>query len=113
MHRPILLLTLAALAGCQGKGDPHAEARALIAARCAGCHTVPGVAGANGRVGPSLAGFANRRIIAGQFANNRALLLRWLLHPQAMTPGGGMPEMGLTQAEAMTIANYLYTLDKP
>ena len=110
--RLILLPSLIALAGCQG-GDRHAEAKALIASRCAACHVVPGVPAAVGRVGPSLAAIADRRFIAGRFANNRATMVRWLLHPQAMVPGNGMPELGLSQPQAMAIADYLSTLDRP
>lgn len=100
-----------ALAACGSNGG-HDEAKALIATHCAACHTVPGVPSAVGKVGPSLAGIAKRQVIAGKFANDRATLVRWIMHPQAMTPGVAMPEMGLTQAEATTIADYLSTLDK-
>lgn len=112
MHRLIAIVLLTPLAACQSGGG-NDQAKALIASHCAACHTVPGVAGASGKVGPSLAGIAKRSVIAGKFANNRPTLVRYLMHPQVMVPGNAMPEMGLTQAQAMTIADYLYTLDKP
>jgi cytochrome c1 len=112
MRRLIPLFLLAALAACHGGGN-HDAAKALIASNCAACHTVPGVPSAVGKVGPSLAGIAVRQVIAGKFANNKPTLVRWIMHPQQMVPGTAMPEMGLTQAQAMQIADYLYTLDKP
>jgi cytochrome c2 len=112
MRRLILLPLLAALGACQGKGG-HDAAKALIASNCAACHTVPGVPGAVGKVGPSLKGIAVRQVIAGKFANNKPTLVRWIMHPQQMIPGNAMPEMGLSQDQAMQIADYLYTLDKP
>lgn len=110
MRRLILLLP-AALGACHA-GDRHAEAKALIAAQCAACHVVPGVASAGGRVGPSLAGIARQQVIAGRYRNAPDVMVRWLMHPQAMMPGVAMPEMGLTTAQAKTIADYLYTLDQ-
>ena len=110
--RRLTVLPLLALAACHGAGR-YAEAKALIASHCAACHTVPGVPGAAGKVGPSLAGVAGRQIIAGRFTNNRTTMVRWIMHPQQMAPGTAMPEMGLTQDQATQIAGYLYTLDKP
>ncbi|MDB5720108.1 MAG: cytochrome c class [Alphaproteobacteria bacterium] len=108
--RRLSLLLLIGLAGC-GQHRGHAEARALIAERCAACHVVPGVAGANGRVGPSLAGIAGQQIIAGHFVNNRINLARWVAHPQKSLPGNAMPDTGLTDRQALAIADYLATLD--
>jgi cytochrome c2 len=92
--------------------DRYAEAKAIISAQCASCHRVPGVPGATGDVGPSLRGIAKQQIIAGRLANTRANMVRWLMHPQQVAPGNGMPEMGLTQDQASKIAAFLYTLDK-
>jgi len=108
----LILLALLPLAAC-GQPRGHAEARALIASHCAACHSVPGVTGANGKVGPSLAGIATRQIIAGKLPNTPVNLRHFLEHPQAVEPGGGMPELGLTQQQSAVIADYLYTLDKP
>ncbi|MBV9841807.1 MAG: c-type cytochrome [Sphingomonadaceae bacterium] len=110
--RRLIPLLLLALAACQSN-DPRAQAKALIASRCAACHVVPGVRTAVGVVGPSLADIANRQVIAGKFANNRDNLIRWIMHPQAMMPGSAMPEMGISQPQATQIADYLRTLDKP
>lgn len=106
-----MLAALLTLGACHG-AERHADAKALIATRCAACHVVPGVASAAGRVGPSLAGIARQQVIAGRYRNAPDLMVRWLMHPQAMEPGSAMPEMGLTQRQAKTIADYLYTLDQ-
>jgi cytochrome c len=92
--------------------DRFAEAKAIIGKQCAACHRVPGVSGAVGSVGPSLQGIAKRQIIAGKLPNNPANMVRWLMHPQQVSPGTAMPEMGLTEDQARKIAAYLYTLDK-
>jgi len=111
MRRLIAIVLLPALATACHKGGDHAEAKALIASHCGTCHVVPGISSAVGTVGPSLAGIARRQIIAGRFENNPATMERWIMHPQALQPGGAMPEMGLTGAQAHAIADYLYTLD--
>jgi cytochrome c len=99
--------------GCSdaAKAAQLSRAKALIAANCNACHVIPGISGANGRLGPPLTGIANRQIIAGHFANTPDNLADWIEHPQRMLPGDAMPEMGLSHEEAQTIATYLYTLE--
>jgi cytochrome c2 len=108
-----ILTGSAALSGCSNsaEGDKFAAAKTLIANECAACHTVPGVAGAHGRVGPPLTGIGNRQIIAGHFANTPNNMVSWIEHPQRLLPGDAMPEMGLSHEQAQTIASYLYTLE--
>ena len=96
------------LAGCQQQN----ETTALIAERCGACHIVPGVAGAVGRVGPSLAGIGRQQIIAGHFPNSRPALIAWISRPQSLLPGDAMPDTGLTPEQAEAVADYLYTLDR-
>jgi len=93
--------------------DPYAEAKSVMSAQCAACHTIPGVAGAFGDIGPSLKGIAKHPQIAGKLPNTNANMVRWLMHPQQVSPGTAMPELGLTEAQAGKIAAYLATLDKP
>ena len=107
-----LILMLSAVPAVAQAADPHAEAKGLIAAQCTACHTIPGIPGAVGMVGPSLEGIARQQIIAGVLPNNPANMIRWLMHPQQVVPGNAMPEMGLTQDQARKIATYLSTLDK-
>jgi cytochrome c len=94
-------------------GSPAAEGQALIATKpCVGCHTIPGVPGANGTVGPNLAGVASRPKIAGGAVNNGGPddLKAWISNPPGLKPGTAMPNVGLTDDEATKIVAYLETL---
>lgn len=93
-------------------GNVDAGEAAAMRYGCGGCHQIPGVSGAQGRVGPSLKGVAVRTEIAGKLPNQPDKLMLWLRHPQAVIPGNGMPEMGVTDRDARDIAAYLYTLRK-
>jgi cytochrome c1 len=77
---------------------------------CTSCHTIPGVAGANGVVGPPLARFARRSYIAGHLSNDATTLVRWIRHPHALDGRTAMPEMGVSDGDARDMAAYLYTL---
>jgi cytochrome c2 len=91
-------------------GDPDRGRSALKLRTCGGCHEIPGVPGAKGAVGPSLARFAGRGIIAGRLPNTPDNLKTWIFHPHAIDPQTAMPETGVTPQEAADIAAYLYTL---
>ena len=91
-------------------GDP---ARGQVAIRhygCPSCHTIPGVPGAYGLVGPPLGGIANRVYIAGMLPNTPDNMIRWIQAPQQVHEHTAMPNMGITESEARDIAGYLYTL---
>lgn len=110
------------LAGCEGErdpgparpllygGEPHLGASLIQDYGCGTCHTIPGVRGADGKVGPPLTDFAHRSYIAGNLANEPQNLIAWIMNPQAIEPGTAMPYLGVTAAEARNIAAYLYTL---
>jgi cytochrome c2 len=84
--------------------------RDLFAAKgCGGCHTVSGVPGADGLVGPPLDGVAGRAVIAGKLANTPANLERWISAPQSVVPDNAMPDMPMTAQESSDIAAFLYT----
>lgn len=91
-------------------GDATAGKMLIGRYGCGACHEIPGIANAGGRVGPSLDGFSRRMQIAGVLANRPDAVQGWLRHPQAVVPGNGMPDQGLTAQEARDIAAYLYTL---
>jgi cytochrome c2 len=93
-------------------GDPM-RGHAILASGaygCIGCHTVPGVRGARGVVGPPLDGMAARAFVAGQLPNTPDVLLAFLQDPPALVPETGMPSVWLGLQEARDIAAYLYTL---
>jgi cytochrome c len=116
----VSLLSAGLLAGCQG--DVEATAAAMtggVPARgketirrygCEACHSIPGVSGARGQVGPPLDGIANRTHLAGQLTNTPEHLIRWIRDPQGIQPGTAMPDLGVTEQDGKDIAAYLYTL---
>jgi cytochrome c len=89
---------------------PGPDAPAQVTLRyygCGDCHTIPGVSGARGRVGPTLENFSERSIIAGSYPNTADNLVRFIIAPPAMRPGSAMPITGITEPEARTVAAYL------
>jgi cytochrome c len=89
-------------------GDPANGAMLLRRYGCAGCHTVPGVPGADGKVGPSLEGLRERVFIAGRIRNSGDNLVNWILRPQDVDAHAAMPPTGITESEARDVAAYLY-----
>jgi cytochrome c len=77
---------------------------------CGTCHSIPGVTGATGLVGPPLGGIASRSYIGGVLPNAPDNMLRWLRDPRAVDPLTAMPNVGVTPSDARHIAAYLYTL---
>lgn len=114
-------LCLSLLSGC-GEGDTsetnhlvqsdRSEGRRVIEAfECGVCHTIPGVTGAYGIVGPSLAEFGNRSYIGGVLPNRPELLLQWVRDAPDFAPDTAMPDFPtMTERQALDIATYLYTL---
>jgi cytochrome c oxidase subunit II len=94
-------------------GANPADGAALIQRKaCGGCHTIPGIPGANGTIGPNLGGVASRTPIAGGAVPNNGPddLKRWIMNPPALKPGTIMPNLGLTDDDATKIVAYLETL---
>lgn len=79
---------------------------------CGACHALPGIAWPSGRVGPSLHGFANRAMIAGQLPNRPDILARFVRDAPALVPGTAMPEIEMTLEEADAITAWLQSLDE-
>ncbi len=77
---------------------------------CGTCHTIPGVTGASGDVGPPLDRMASRVYIAGVMPNTADNLIVWIRWPQGVLPKSGMPNTGASAAESRDIAAYLLTL---
>jgi cytochrome c len=91
-------------------GDPERAPQLIRKYGCHVCHTIPGVQGARGMVGPPLGTIANRSYLAGNVPNTPENLMKWITDPQAIEPGTAMPDVGVTEQEARDIAAYLYTL---
>lgn len=112
--RPFPLALALALGACAqggaGGGDPARGRIVIVRMACGSCHVIPGIEGADGRVGPSLAGFRARRMIAGALPNDGRNLRRYLMSPRTIVPGNAMPDQRLSDAEAGDVAAYLATL---
>ena len=117
----VLMIFLAVVFGC-AQGDVEKTAmketggnpkRGKVTIRlygCGACHTIPGVPGANGRVGPPLNRVARRTYLGGVLPNTPTTMIRWIQSPQEVDPRTAMPDMGVTERDARDIAAYLYTL---
>jgi cytochrome c2 len=91
-------------------GDPDFGRELTQRYGCAGCHTIPGVPMAQGKVGPTLQGFAARVYIGGVAVNSPDNLIQWIENPRSIDPKTAMPITGISRAEARHVAAYLYTL---
>ena len=98
----------------QRREIPNADyrrGRELIAEHgCGSCHKIPGIAKADGNVGPPLNDWADRQYIAGSLTNDPDNLIYWIRFPQAVEPGTVMPNLEISQEDARDMAAYLYTL---
>jgi cytochrome c oxidase subunit 2 len=100
------------------ESGPAAEGYEVFVGKggCISCHTVGGVEGAEGRVGPNLTHLKARNKFAGAvFDNTRENLIRWVKDPPAMKPmrpdlGTGMPDQDLTDEEVEKVVAFLETL---
>ena len=89
-------------------GDPGRGSAAMARRGCGGCHEIPGVANAQGKVGASLAGWSGRVYVDGRLPNTPDNVESWIRDPRAIDPQTAMPPTGVTAAEARDIAAYLY-----
>jgi cytochrome c len=90
-------------------GDPAHGPILMIRYGCGGCHTIPGVPGADGQVGPVLSGLRQRVYVGGVVRNTADNLVAWIVDPRALSPRTAMPVTGISQAEARDVAAYLYS----
>jgi cytochrome c2 len=93
------------------RGDPRHGRELALAYGCGGCHEIPRIPGAHGRVGPPLAGFASRAYVGGVLENTPTNLVAWLQDPRAIDPQTAMPAVGLDERQARDLAAFLYTLE--
>ena len=88
-------------------GDPARAPGYLRQYGCAGCHSIPGVPGASGQVGPPLRSLAARVYVGGQ-PNTAANVVAWIVNPRAINEKTPMPVTGISQQAARDVAAYLY-----
>ena len=107
---PVAVLKPDATATEHGSGDAKRGQVALQQYACITCHVIPGVTGAVNPVGPSLAGIASRKYLAGMLPHTRETMMLWLRSPQTAAPGSAMPDLGVSERDARDIATYLEIL---
>jgi putative membrane protein len=116
------LLVVVALAACERPralseeaaaqvvgGDPERGALAFRRYGCGSCHSLSGVPGADGLVGPPLGGIGARAYVAGVLTNTPENLTRWIQSPQEVDSLTAMPDLGVSSGDARDIATWLYT----
>ena len=117
--RALLTLCLLGLAftaaGCARSaaaqmGDRNNGKLVIARQACGSCHIIPGIDGADGMAGPSLAHFSQHSTVGGVLANTPDDLVAWLRHPQTYVPGNAMPDIGLTEPQARDVAAFLYSI---
>jgi len=123
-----LILAIALLVACRRAETPQTTSSSVppppasagnvangkqVAAQfgCGVCHVIPGIEGAEGALGPTLAGVASRPAISdGVVKNTPANLTQYILSPASVNPQSRMPRMGVSPAEAQDITAFLMTL---
>ncbi|MDQ5858300.1 MAG: c-type cytochrome, partial [Acidobacteriota bacterium] len=93
-----------------GTGDPARGEKLLAERGCFGCHLADpnarrDLTGTYRQFGPNLAGIGSKA--------SRDWIYHWVLDPKAWSPDTKMPNLRLTPAEALDIAEYLATLKAP
>jgi cytochrome c2 len=116
----LLLLATLAIAGCSREsreraarwtgGNPDRGPTAIRRFGCSSCHTIPGVRGADGLVGPPLDHIASRVYVAGKRINTPENLMDFIARPHGTDRDIAMPQMGIPEKDVRDIAAYLYTL---
>ena len=97
-----------AIAKALTHGDADRAPALITRYGCGGCHTIPGAAGADGKVGPDLSGLIQRVYLGGVLRNTPVNLVQWVVDPQRYLAGSAMPATGISEPEARDVAAYLY-----
>jgi cytochrome c2 len=90
-------------------GNPRVGQQLIARYGCAACHQIKGIAHSDSKVGPSLKDIRGSAYVGGVLPNSADNLMKWIMHPRAMSPNTAMPELGVTDAEARDMAAYLYS----
>ena len=79
---------------------------------CVSCHTIRGLGGAAGTVGPDLTHVGSRATLgAGVIANTPVDMQAWISNPQTIKPGVLMPAyQSLGVADLSALTDYLESL---
>ena len=77
---------------------------------CGTCHRIPGVATADGNVGPPLDSVGKRVYLAGVLPNSPSNMANWIRSPQAIKPQTVMPDLQVPDPHAADMVAHLYRL---
>lgn len=116
VRRALMIAAILALAGCKQEpppalgGDPRNGKLLLRQFGCGGCHEIPGVAAARGKLGPPLARISRQVYLAGSIPNTPGNMAAFIRDPRIADPRIVMPAMGIGEAHARDMVAYLYTL---
>ena len=91
-------------------GDPARGAARIPQYGCGACHSIPGIPGAHGIVGPPLAGLGARMYVGGVLPNQPENAVLWIRNPKSVNQRTAMPNVGVTERDATDIVTYLYSL---
>lgn len=91
-------------------GDPQRGAANIGKYGCGSCHTIAGINGAYGLVGPPLTGIGSRMYVAGVLPNTPENISHWIEDPKSVDQKTAMPKLGVSTQEATDIAAYLYSI---
>jgi cytochrome c len=118
----MIVILVAALGGCNyfdstekraarlTGGNPKIGRDKILYYGCESCHTIPGVRGAKGMVGPPLDHIASRTYIAGELPNTPQNMMYWIRKPREVEQHTAMPDMNVSENDSRDIVAYLYTL---
>lgn len=116
----VTICTAAVLAGCSepmarsqqvSSGSLELGRQLIVDYGCTSCHVIPGIRSEPAYIGPPLTHWGQRSYIAGSLNNNQPNLVRWISDPDAVEPGTAMPDLGVTEQQAMNIAAYLLSIE--
>jgi cytochrome c2 len=112
MRLAIMLAFLLVACGERPALEGNAENGRLLLRQfgCGACHRIPGVADAQGHVGPPLEGVARRVYLGGVLPNSRENMARWIRSPKSFDPQTAMPELQVGEEHARDMVAFLYTL---
>jgi cytochrome c oxidase subunit II len=109
---PTTVTTTAQVAQAPAAAGPDTMAgKKLFSSKgCVQCHSLNAVKFSKSLIGPNLANIGSRRYIAaGTLPNTEDNLTHWIQHPWSVKHGVLMPELGLSETDARTLAAYLRT----
>jgi cytochrome c2 len=91
-------------------GDPERGRELVHKYGCTGCHTIPGLDGADGTTGPHLDRISSRPMLLGVVPNTPENLVRMIRAPKKVQPHTSMPDMSVADQDARDLAAFLYTV---